>query len=257
MVNFTHRRLYPEKWKRYLLNGPLGLSGRVRKSSPPLGFDPRTFQTVASRYTDWVIPAPNIFTYIPRSYRWRIAIEHLSQQISPLDVRGQRHAPTTLELGRKPRLACGGEPGWAPGRRSVVSILMCRKKKNKHNAQIYTVSWNRRLLFEYFIVMTASNLTTSRFNRCESHSNKALCEFTLLFTASSMTLQKAQCETKTAFNSVYGVCTPLWHKSRRVSKWDRTEGEPQSTDIWGGAFSSADSKIDVPREVVTTYPAPL
>jgi hypothetical protein len=27
--------------------------------APPQGFDPRTVQSVASRYTDWVIPAPN------------------------------------------------------------------------------------------------------------------------------------------------------------------------------------------------------
>jgi hypothetical protein len=32
-------------------------SGRVRKISPPPGFDPRTVQPVASRYTDWDIPA--------------------------------------------------------------------------------------------------------------------------------------------------------------------------------------------------------
>jgi hypothetical protein len=30
----------------------------VRKISPPPGFDPRTVQPVASRYTDWAIPAP-------------------------------------------------------------------------------------------------------------------------------------------------------------------------------------------------------
>ena len=34
------------------LDGPQGRSGRVRKISPPQGFDPRTLQTVASRYTD-------------------------------------------------------------------------------------------------------------------------------------------------------------------------------------------------------------
>ena len=34
------------------LGGPQGRSGRVRKISPPLGFDPRTVQPVASRYTD-------------------------------------------------------------------------------------------------------------------------------------------------------------------------------------------------------------
>ena len=39
------------------LGGPQGRSGRVRKISPPPGFDPRTVQPVASRYTDCAIPA--------------------------------------------------------------------------------------------------------------------------------------------------------------------------------------------------------
>jgi hypothetical protein len=47
--------LPPEK-TRYLLYGMLGelqgRSGRVRKTSPPTGFDPRTVQPVASCYTD-------------------------------------------------------------------------------------------------------------------------------------------------------------------------------------------------------------
>jgi len=34
------------------LDGPQGRSGHVRKISPPPGFDPRTVQPVASRYTD-------------------------------------------------------------------------------------------------------------------------------------------------------------------------------------------------------------
>ena len=37
---------------------PQGRSGRVRKVSPPPGFDPQTVQPVASRYTDCAIPAP-------------------------------------------------------------------------------------------------------------------------------------------------------------------------------------------------------
>jgi hypothetical protein len=35
------------------LGGPQGLSGQVRKISPPPGFDPRTVQPVGSRYTDY------------------------------------------------------------------------------------------------------------------------------------------------------------------------------------------------------------
>ena len=34
------------------LGGPHGRSGQVRNISPPPGFDPRTVQPVASRYTD-------------------------------------------------------------------------------------------------------------------------------------------------------------------------------------------------------------
>jgi hypothetical protein len=40
------------------LNGPQGRYGRVQKISPPPGFDPQTVQPVASRYTDWALPAP-------------------------------------------------------------------------------------------------------------------------------------------------------------------------------------------------------
>jgi len=39
------------------LGGPQSRYGQVRKISPLPGFDPRTFQPVASRYTDYVIPA--------------------------------------------------------------------------------------------------------------------------------------------------------------------------------------------------------
>jgi hypothetical protein len=35
------------------LGGPQGRSGQARKSRPAPGFDPRTVQPVASRYTDW------------------------------------------------------------------------------------------------------------------------------------------------------------------------------------------------------------
>ena len=37
---------------------PQGRYGRVLKISPTTGSDPRTFQPVASRYTDWATPAP-------------------------------------------------------------------------------------------------------------------------------------------------------------------------------------------------------
>ena len=40
------------------LGGPQGQSVWVRKIPPPLGFDPRTIQPIASCYTDLAILAP-------------------------------------------------------------------------------------------------------------------------------------------------------------------------------------------------------
>jgi len=39
-----------------------GLEG-CGKSRPPLGFDSRTVQHVASRYANYIIPAPDIFQW--------------------------------------------------------------------------------------------------------------------------------------------------------------------------------------------------
>jgi hypothetical protein len=54
----TSVALLPGK-SRYLLyrrlGGPRGRSGRVRKISPPRGFEPRTVHTVASYYTDCAV----------------------------------------------------------------------------------------------------------------------------------------------------------------------------------------------------------
>ena len=52
----TGRSLPPGKTRYPLyrrLGGPQGRSGQVRKISPPPGFDARTAQPVASRYTDY------------------------------------------------------------------------------------------------------------------------------------------------------------------------------------------------------------
>ena len=43
------------------LGGPQGRSGRLRKISPPPGFDPRTVQRVLSRYTNYVISARRLY----------------------------------------------------------------------------------------------------------------------------------------------------------------------------------------------------
>ena len=45
------------------LSGTQGRSGQVRKISPPPGFDLRTVQPVASRYTDYAT-RPIVFRYV-------------------------------------------------------------------------------------------------------------------------------------------------------------------------------------------------
>jgi hypothetical protein len=52
------------------LRGPRDRYGRVRKITPPPGFDPRTVQPVASRYIDCAIPA----------------LDHNISQINPLHI---------------------------------------------------------------------------------------------------------------------------------------------------------------------------
>jgi hypothetical protein len=52
------------------LGGPQVRSGRVRKNSPLPGFDLRIVQPVASRYTDWAIPAPINRYYWDKSPQW-------------------------------------------------------------------------------------------------------------------------------------------------------------------------------------------
>jgi hypothetical protein len=48
----------PEKARYQMykrLGGPQSQSERAQKISPPPGFDPRTVQSLAIRYTDWTI----------------------------------------------------------------------------------------------------------------------------------------------------------------------------------------------------------
>ena len=71
MVSVKSRPFLPLGKTRYpfykRLCGPQDRSGQVRKISPPPGFDPRTVQHVASRYTDWAIPVHSLHVKYPYS----------------------------------------------------------------------------------------------------------------------------------------------------------------------------------------------
>jgi hypothetical protein len=61
VINATHRSLYLRERDQLPIvqeaGLPQGRSRRVRRNSPPPGFSPRTVQFVASRYSDYAIPA--------------------------------------------------------------------------------------------------------------------------------------------------------------------------------------------------------
>jgi hypothetical protein len=71
-VNATPRLRYARERDPVLfytrLCGPQGRSGRVRKISPPPGFDPWTIQPVASRYTGYAIPAHTVLSLRNKIY---------------------------------------------------------------------------------------------------------------------------------------------------------------------------------------------
>jgi len=54
----TEKTQYPQCRR---LVGAQGLSGRMRKISPPTEFDPQTVQPFVSRYLDYTIPAHKLF----------------------------------------------------------------------------------------------------------------------------------------------------------------------------------------------------
>ena len=58
------------------LGGSQGQSGRVRKISPPPGFEPRTAQLVVSRYTDYAIVAHIAHITYQKRTRTTISLTH-------------------------------------------------------------------------------------------------------------------------------------------------------------------------------------
>jgi hypothetical protein len=92
-------------WKRRYslyrrLGGPHSRSGQVRKISPPPGFDPRTVQLIASRYTDYatrpirtyVVPKKNEHILVlkflsllgTQSYRREVNINPSKAELNPI-----------------------------------------------------------------------------------------------------------------------------------------------------------------------------
>jgi hypothetical protein len=69
------------------LGGPQGWSVQVQKIVPATGFDSRTVQPVASRYTDWAIPAHIIVTIFNLFYSLFMKNVH-AQSVYTLNLLG-------------------------------------------------------------------------------------------------------------------------------------------------------------------------
>jgi len=116
--------LPPGKETRYprhrRLHGSQSLFSRVRKVSLPPGFELRTVQTEASRYTDWVTPAPSL------SARRR--------KISHSGMGGRDHSTNFLciKFIVNAILMCYGLPNWTQPRAASNNCALFRKEV--HNA---------------------------------------------------------------------------------------------------------------------------
>jgi hypothetical protein len=113
---------YPLYWR---LGGPQGQSGRVRKVSLSPGFDPRTVQPVASRYTDWAIAAPQTLQMHDDNLMMILMQENESGQIlwDILAVSGGLGGNFGESFGQD-RPCAGRGPKWSPHEwRTKVSPL--------------------------------------------------------------------------------------------------------------------------------------
>ena len=87
---------------------PHGRSGQVRKISPPPGFDPRTVQPVASRYTDYATRAAvgtKAFIYLDDIVIWGATLEGHNQRLvevsDRLRVQALKLEPDKCEFVRR------------------------------------------------------------------------------------------------------------------------------------------------------------
>ena len=113
------------------LGGPQGRSGQVRKMSPPPGFDPRTVQPVASRYTNWVIAAHcslatvnKMYTVsVTDAYHWAdlLTISDYERSLSPCHITTATRGP---EKQRFPSST-------SPSRGSQVALWARRSSSQK------------------------------------------------------------------------------------------------------------------------------
>jgi hypothetical protein len=83
------------------LSGPPGRCGQVREISPSPGFDPRTVQPVASRYTYWAMPAHQTHVGSIKSSKNKInllVLQGLFESLNHADISQAQHGTPAVLL---------------------------------------------------------------------------------------------------------------------------------------------------------------
>jgi hypothetical protein len=86
------------------LGGPKGRSVRVRKISPPLEFNLRTVQSVASRYTDYTIPVHVFNTSLNEIVNGLLYRSRKSLNFRCCNKTNTRHSTVSSSFSRLPML---------------------------------------------------------------------------------------------------------------------------------------------------------
>jgi hypothetical protein len=117
VVKATPRPFYPrERTCTHCMEGWVGLRdglGWCGKSRPPLGFDPRTFHSVASRYTDWAIAALTLRIDVAQTHIYKLHgvtssdILTVTAHYSKKTLMSEFHTRTTLQF-----LVWNNLPSW-------------------------------------------------------------------------------------------------------------------------------------------------
>ena len=104
MLYATPRSLYPGKDSRYplyrRLGGLQGPSGRMRKISLQLGFDPRTVQTLASHHIKYVMLSVYQLTYVTTICNFRVSFLFPTADL----LQNAQQCYEIVFLGRRERL---------------------------------------------------------------------------------------------------------------------------------------------------------
>ena len=117
------------------LDGYQGRSGRMRKISPPPGFDTRAVQPVAIRYTDWAIgPPTNVDSIYRHSCTRRMSLSRSVTVTIKMVVRGPAVKNSCTKFSENPTF---GLVTWTSRRGLHKVVLRLLRKEHLTDTEIH------------------------------------------------------------------------------------------------------------------------